>query len=336
MVTTSSDVSPGQRRGGALAPPRPAPDVRYFLKRAAVFAAIGILLYGAVYANAERLVYRYAQRNRFFQVRTTPDPRVDFVILGASHAAALDYQDMTARLEEMSGARVMNLAVVGGGVTVNRLVFDYFLERHQAGGLVYVLDSFAFYSRQWNEDRLTDTRLFVRAPFDSRLARVLLRDGAPPAVTLDYLSGFSKINNPDRFAPDTHADEGSRFTRTYRAIPQIDQQRLEYLYPRTISPDVTRRYLDQFEALIRDAAARGMTVLVVKPPIPARVYQQLPDEASFDARIQEILKRHRAAFHDFSRIGNDDARFYDTDHLNRDGVLNFFEQSLVPLLRQTR
>jgi hypothetical protein len=37
-------------------------------------------------------------------------------------------------------------------------------------------------------------------------------------------------------------------------------------------------------------------------------------------------------FHDFTHVGNDDKLFYDTDHLNRDGVLNFFENSLKPLL----
>ena len=103
----------------------------------------------------------------------------DYVILGASHAAALGYQDMTARLEEMTGASIINLSVVGGGVRVSRLVLRLFPGRASAPTLVYVVDSFAFYSKQWNEERLQDTRLFLRAPFDPRAGRLLLGDRSP-------------------------------------------------------------------------------------------------------------------------------------------------------------
>ena len=134
-------------------------------------------------------------------IRTAPQADYDRVILGASHAAVFDFDDMNGRLEQMTGARILNLSVVGGGVVVNRLLLDYFLVRHRTEAIVYVVDSFAFYSSEWNEERLEDARLFQRAPFDPALARLLAGSGAPPMVALDYVSGFSKINNPDRFAP---------------------------------------------------------------------------------------------------------------------------------------
>jgi hypothetical protein len=307
-------------------------SVRPFLTRAATFLLIGAVIYAAVYAAAEQVVYRYAQRNRFYQVRTAPHHRYDHVILGASHAAALDYQDMTPRLEAMTGSRIMNLSVVGGGVTVSRILLEYFLEHREAGHLVYVVDSFAFYSRQWNEERLKDSRLFVRAPLDTALAAVLFRHPETRVMALDYLVGFSKINDADRFAPDVHADEGARFTRTYRPVAQIDRQRLAYLYPAEIDPATFARYLGQLDGLLRLASSRGMRLTVIKPPVPGRVYAQLPDEAAFDARLREVLDRNGAAFHDFSQVSNDDSFFYDTDHLNRAGVLNFFEHNLAPLL----
>ena len=163
-------------------------------------------------------------------VRTAPQVEYDHVILGASHAAVFDFDDMNARLEALTGKRILNLSVVGGGIVVNRLVLDYFLTRHRAATIVYVVDSFAFYSRQWNEERLEDARLFHRAPFDPALARLLAGSGAAWQVTLDYVTGFSKINNADRFAPDVPA-EASRFDRRYRPIDQLDRQRIEYLYP---------------------------------------------------------------------------------------------------------
>ena len=159
-----------------------------------------------------------------------PPAEYDVLILGASHAAVFDFDDMNRRLEEMTRSRILNLSVVGGGVVVNRLLLDYFLVRHRTAAIVYVVDSFAFYSREWNERRLEDARLFQRAPFDPALARLLLRSGAPLMVAVDYVSGFSKINNPDRFGLDRPA-EAARFDRRYRPVDQIDRQRIAYLYP---------------------------------------------------------------------------------------------------------
>jgi hypothetical protein len=313
-----------------------ASDVRRFVATAVVFTVIGVLLYAAVYAFSERLVYRHAQTNRFFLVKSAAKARYDYLILGASHAAALGYQDMTARLEQMTGASIINLSVVGGGVRVSRLVFDYFLTAHQASALVYVVDSFAFYSRQWNEERLQDTRLFLRAPFDTGLAWLLLGEPATRAMAFDYLTGFSKINNRDRFAADVTPEESTRFNRAYRPVRQIDEQRLEYLYPKTIDAGAFDSYLSQFESLIQLAQSHDMRVIVIKPPIPERVARQIPAEDRFDARLQDILERHGVEFHDFTHVGNDEKLFYDTDHLNREGVLNFFEHSLAPVLIKSK
>jgi hypothetical protein len=309
-------------------------EVRRFLTSAAVFTAIGLLLYGALYVWSERLVWRHAQANKFFLVKSAPPMRYDYVVLGASHAAALDYQDMTARLEALTQRKIVNLALVGGGVRVSRLIFDYFLTRHQTDGLVYVVDSFAFYARTWNEERLRDTRLFVRAPFDVSLGRVLLLDGATRSIGVDFVTGFSKINNKDRFAADVTPEESTRFNRAYRPVKQIDDQRLEYLYPREIDQAAFAHYMTEFEKFLRDVQSRGIRVLVVKPPIPDRIVNRIPGESEFDARLKELLAGLHIPLHDFTRTSNGEKFFYDTDHLNKDGVLDFFQTSLAPLLAQ--
>ncbi len=315
------------------------PDARRFLRQAFAFVALAAVLYAGLYAWSERLVFAYADRNRFFSIRTAEPGRYDWVVLGASHAAALDYRDMTARLEAASGSRIMNLAVLGGGVQVNRMLLDYFLTRHQAGGVAYVVDSFAFYGSTWNETRLADATLFTRAPFDPSLARLMLRAGTPPSAVLAYASGFSKINNEDRFEPDRRADEGAAFDRRYRRVPQVDRQRLEYLYPREVDAVVLAhraRYLGELERLLTDAQFRGMRPIVIRPPLPARVLAALPGEDAFDAALAAVLMRHAIPLHDLSRTNNDEALFYDTDHLNREGVLRFIDAHLKTILAPVR
>ena len=314
-------------------------EVRQFVRRAVPFALIGLVLYVALYAASEHLIARYAQRNRFYMVKAAPRAEYDAVILGASHAAVFDYQDMNARLEEMTGARIINLSIVGGGPVVNRLLLEYFLARHHTRTVVYVVDSFAFYSREWNEDRLGDVRLFHRAPFDPTLARLLLQSPASRSVAFDYIAGFSKINNPDRFTSDVRAEEGTRFSRTYRPVRQIDQQRLEYLYPREIDDEaisVRGRYLGELEDLIRSVKSRSVRFVAIKPPIPAPVHRVIPGEAQFDAALKAVLNRHDVELYDFSLVDNDEKFFFDTDHLNRTGVLNFFEHHLKGALAKTR
>ena len=304
---------------------RPSGEVSRFLRYAVLFLVVGLLIYAGLYAASERLVYRYAQANRFYKVKTAPYDHYDYVILGASHAAAFDLEDMNSRLEQMTGSKILNLSSTGGGVTINRLLLEYFLARHQTSAVIYVVDSFIFDSRQWNEDRLQDARLFYRAPFELSLVRLMWKEHVDSSVLFDYASGFSKINNPDRFAPDI-PDDTARFEKTYRPVRQIDQQRIDYLYPREKDEQGTeRRYLAEFEDLIQYMKARNIRVIVIKPPIPERVIKMLSNESQFDATLSQIVDRQSIDFHDFSHVGNDESFFFNTDHLNRTGVVNFFQ-----------
>jgi hypothetical protein len=309
-------------------------EVRSFLHTAVRFAAVGLVLWAAVYAASEGLVYKYGDRNRFYMVKTAPRAEYDHVILGASHAAVFDYQDMNERLESLTGSKILNLSIVGAGVTVNRLVLDYFLLAHRTRTIVYVLDSFAFYSPAWNEERLSDARLFQRAPVDPALARLLLRSGVSPSVTLDYVTGFSKINNADRFKPD-RPDDAARFNRTYRFVDQIDRQRIAYLYPGQLDAQALAyrdRYLSELEALIRDSKSKDIRMILLRPPLPDRTRRKIPGEAQFDEALQKVVAGTGAELWDFSQVSNDERFFFDTDHLNRTGVLHLFETHVKDIL----
>jgi len=306
---------------------------RKFFRNGFLFVLIGLLIYLGLYVAADQLIYRYAQRNRFYAVKTAPLSDYDLVILGASHAAVFDYEDMNARLEKMTGSRILNLSTVGAGIEVNRVMLEYFLARHRTRAVVYFVDSFAFLTDEWNEKRFQDVRLFARAPFDPMLFQVLLRDRASRPVAWDYLAGFSRINNADRFKPDITEDEANRrFTKTYRPVKQIDEKRIKYLYPQQIDQALFRRYLTEFEALVRDLKQRNIRLTVIKPPIPTRVYNMLPNEAEFDSALKGILERNGIESHDFSLVGNEEKFFFNPDHLNRAGVLNFYEQYLKAVL----
>lgn len=297
------------------------------------FIAIAFLIYGAFYAWSEALVFQYGDKNRFFMIATAPLQAYDFAILGASHAMPIGFEDYNKRLEEAVGGSIINLSIEGAGVLPNRLMIDYFFSRHSARTVVFFLDSFAFYSRQWNEDQL-DTALFKRAPFDLALVDTLLRYPWARGLVAPYVSGFTKMNNQDRFGSDLPDAEVTKFSKTYRPIPQIDRQRVSYLYPPQIDQAELQRYENEFADLIDFIRSKGGDIIVIKPSTPARYRDALPNESIFDAQIGEVLRAEAVPYYDLSAAVVENQYFYDTDHLNRDGVRAFMDKGFIDALHK--
>lgn len=306
------------------------------VRTALLFAAIGVGLYAVAYYACERLLYRTADTNPFFKIETARNDAYDWVILGASHAMPLDFADFEAHMEKETGLKILNLASPGTGPLYNRFVFEYFLRRHKAARVLYVLDSFAFYSPAWNEDRFADSKLLARTPFKPaiawQLAQYSLKEGVDPRAVLDYVSGFSKINNAERFKPDIWEGE-TQFERTYRPSTTATGKRIAYLFP-DATPDeaALERYLGEFADLLHLTRRQGIGVVVVKMPVPSRFYERLPDEAAFDQKVLALPAMRQALFRDYSLSIEERGNYLDTDHLNRTGLTQFFDLYLKAIL----
>jgi len=309
------------------------------LRPALAFVAIGVALYGLVFAGAEALLQRTGRSHPLFKVQHLREPEVDWLVLGASHAMPLDFAGVNERLQRTSGRRIVNLAAQGAGPLYNRFVLEAFLREHRARELLYVVDSFAFESRTWNEDRFADAKLLRRTPLELPTLRLLARyardDGVDPRAVLDFASGFSKINNRERFAPDVWEAE-SQFERAARPSSSALKKRIDYLYPQPADPAARERALRQFDALLAQARASGMQLRVAKLPLPRAFRTRLPDEAAFDARLLDVLRRHDARWHDWSALVDEADAYFDTDHLNRKGVGLLVERGLGAVLEGPR
>jgi len=312
------------------------PSWRSLKKAAVLFVGIGLLLYAGVYYAAERLLYRTGDANPFFKVATAIHGSYDWVILGASHAMPLDFADFNAHIERETERQILNLASPGTGPLYNRFVLEHFLSRHRTANVLYVVDSFAFYAPTWNEDRFADAKLLRRTPFEPGLALRFLdyamNEGVEAAPVLDYITGFSKINNRKRFERDIWEGE-KRFERTYRPSASATRKRITYLYPETASdPDIFKRYLEEFAELIALARREGASVAVIKLPVPAEYESQLPNEVAFDAAVSQLLAARQVPYRDFSLTMDAPHFYFDTDHLNRNGLTEFFNRHLKAIL----
>jgi hypothetical protein len=303
---------------------------------AARFLAIGVVLYALLFAGAEWLVYRNGHMNPLFRIETARHADFDWVILGASHAMPLDFGGFNDVMETRTGLKIINLAGPGAGPLYNLFVLERFLDEHRARRILYVADAFAFRSPMWNEERFSDPKLLARTPLGvstfASLARYVAGDGVDPRALLDYVTGFSKINNRDRFSVDAWEGEAT-FDRTFKPSVSAEKKRAEYLYPAVEDEAAARvRYLSHLASLIETAKRHGAKVTVAKLPLPARFKALLQGETEFDAALRQLASQQGAAFVDFSNA-MDESRYYaDTDHLNRTGATALFEHHLKQVL----
>jgi hypothetical protein len=304
-------------------------------KSALLFLAIGLAIYGGVYYAAERLMVSTGRSNAFFKIAKMEPREVDWLVLGASHAMPLDFADFNAGMQRETGLKIVNLAAPGAGPLYNRFVLEHFLREHRARNLLYVLDSFAFYSRTWNEERFADAKLLRRTPFEPAIARRLWdysrQEGVDALAVLDYVSGFSKINNRERFERDVWEGE-AQFERVYRPSTTATAKRIAYLYPDKTPAEARERYLVVFSSLVALAQREGMRVVVVKLPVPPQYRSQLPDEAAFDEALAGALAPRNIVLRDYSAAIAEPRFYFDTDHLNRAGLTEFFKRELKAIL----
>jgi len=247
----------------------------------------------------------------------------------------LDFDDFNALMERETGLSILNLASTGSGPLYNRFVLENFLRRHRARHLLYVVDSFTFRSAEWNEDRFSDAKLLRRTPFKWTIARGLFhysrREGVTVLAVLDYVTGFSKINNRERFQRDQWEGE-AQFERVFRPSSLLVKKRIEYLYPPLASADQPFRYLAKFADLVALAQQNGMDVTLIEMPLPAEFRAAVPPDREFSDAIALLVSDRGLAFRDLAGALPDSRYYFDTDHLNRTGVTEFFEQYLKAIL----
>lgn len=304
-----------------------------FLARAALFVAIGLGLYLLLLVVAEGRVRATGERNPLFQIAGLPADS-DVLIFGASHAMPLGFEGIGEALDQASGRQVTTLAIEGGGVVPAAFLLDAALRQTRPQTVIYVVDSFAFLSPQWNEDRLADQGLFARAPYDREIFAAVLAEPAARGMLPWYVSGFDKVNWLLFPEPDRSEAELAKFDRTYRENARIDDQRIAYLFP-DAPEGLTATYLARLDRMAASAAEAGADFILLMMPAPPRYRDRLPEgHDRVMAGVAEIAERRGIRIVDHSTLLPGDENYYDTDHLNRTGATAYVAGPLAEVLRE--
>ncbi len=264
--------------------------------------------------------YLLTSNDRFMAIYR-PDTAADVVVVGNSRA---DNHFPVSILREMTCGEALNIGMGGAPTTVNALLWQDYLERHEAPRLLIVeptslvdpptdladVPMLAHYSprvddflRRTNSELWTTNRLFHLMAFNNN-------------QTIRMLVGHFRPASEDRtldsaMSPEQHAH-------------------VERL-PTETMPDLPRNW-EALDTIIRSAQERGTKVAVVVTPYLPKYAAKVTDLDDFLA----MLKRHLpadVAFIDASRSLTHDEHFADPLHMNDTGVRTLFT-SLEPEFRQ--
>lgn len=309
--------------------------MRAFWIRALLFVVIGLLLYLALLAYAETRVRETGERNPFFQIALNAEKGTDVVVLGASHAMPLGFDGIKPLIEQNSGRKLMVLAIEGGGVVPNAVILRALLNKSTPRTVIYVLDTFAFLSPQWNEERLKDSELFARAPLDRAIVDALMEEPSAWRTALSYLSGFDKINRLSNPGVDGSEAELTKFDRTYGPNDRIDDQRVAYLFSDSTS-ELIEGYVGRLAQMAKAAREAGSEFILLQMPVPPRYTSRLPDShQQVLERVLAMAEAEGVCVIDHTEALPGDENYYDTDHLNRTGAERYAAGLLAEALLLT-
>lgn len=307
----------------------PDSDDRWHIGRIAAFLLIGLALYAGLFLWSDATLRRYGRQSAFLRIALAPSS-VDWIILGASHALPLGFADMPAQIKEQTGQQTLTLAVPGGGPFPMRLIGERWFADHRAKGVLIVLDAFGFADPRWNAARLGDSDVLPKMPADRTTSAVLGRAiprGLPWQTWAAQATGFARINDPARFQTDDWV-AADKFAAAPRPSAAATRARIAFLYPGPVDPAVMDQGFADLEALIRLAQDQGARVVIVRPPLPDAFRNALPEIDGFEARLADLSGRLNVLVDDQSRDLPEPQFYFDSDHLNRAGVLAWVSRSL--------
>ena len=311
----------------------PGSEDRWRPRRIAAFLAIGAVLYAALFLWSDATLRRHATQNPFLRIATAP-AKLDWIILGASHALPLGFSDMPQTMRQGTGQTTLTLAVTGGGPFLMRLIADRWFADHDAKGVLIVLDAFGFANRRWNEPRLADSDVLPKMPADRTTAAILAHAvprGLPWQTWAAFATGFARINDRNRFAPDTWEAE-AKFDTAPRPNAAATRARIAFLYPGPPDPGALDGGMADLAALIEKAQSRGARVVIVRPPLPRAFRAGLPVVPGFESQLALLSRRLAVPVIDHSALLPDARNFLDADHLNRAGVEAWLDAGLRAIL----
>lgn len=252
----------------------------------------------------------------------------DFILLGTSHARIFSRYHNHARVEKLLDKKFINLAQGGerGGVVNQQAYLRYFYQKNNsASTLVYVIDPFIFY-----RDSLDNTpEIYQFEPFDKDFLRILEQISKNKEVIDSY-----KKNS---VTPPRQPREYNVYQKLFqddKTSPPTDQEikdRVDFLYHDPFEEEKFKERFATMQESIQIARQHNTKVIVL---VPTTLLKKQPKDEYILEMIRKNAGNNEYQYYNLWNAVSDTNLYYDTDHLNTEGILFFTAKYLKPLLEE--
>ena len=238
----------------------------------------------------------------------------DFVLLGSSHARIFSRFESHNKVEKLLHLSFINLSQGGNRESLKnqKNYLSYFYQRGNRNSItVYLLDPFIFYRREL----LNNSHIFDNEPFRLDFLYTLLTSGDYDWKTITSYIGAM---NQGRVLPPTEIKQST-------TSAQIIRSRMKDLYRGSIDTNDIRFLNEMYVA----SHNHGAKLIIIIPPTLFPKHKQAEEVKK---ELVKLQKTEHFALFDFSEVMKDPKNFLDSDHLNNNGIENFVQRYLRPIL----
>jgi len=293
------------------------------------FAVLNILVFFLV-ARFPEMRFDFTHETNKSVVLTMPSKQdYDLLIMGTSHGRNLSNSGNHSRVEKILNKRIWNIAKDGGhgGIFPELMFLEHFYGKgNDASTILYFVDPWVFYAREWNEDNY----FLEGESVDLLFLWYVIREGTSRKTIVNHLQYKLDpvwfLAKPDSLLPDVRKVPSREFALG------VCEREVGRLYMEGLNHENFERYATMFERTINLMEARGAHVVLAWPvslcPLP-------PGREKVEVFLKDLAKRHHLEIYDFSNAMTDPELFYDYNHLNTKGMELFAEKYLLPIVGST-
>jgi len=299
---------------------------RFMLVAAAVYLLL-LLLWGRFAPPVANLNYRIASYGHLYSRLSDArsSDRVDVLIAGSSHA----YRGFDPRLFEAGGRLAFNLGSSAQTPRQTEVLLERYLERLDPKLLILEV-----YPGSYAIDGVESTLdLIANDGLDAPLWR-MISETTNAKVWNTYVyallsRGFSS-EAPKALEPAER--DGDRYIS---GSGFVERSRFYYRHesPEARNWVLNQGHLETLDRLVQSARNRGIKVWLVQAPFTEAMRRSYFELGGFDRAAFDREMALRAPYTDFNGLValDDSLHFYDSDHLNQEGVERF-NHSLLEVL----
>ncbi len=247
---------------------------------------------------------------------------VDILILGSSHA----YRGFDTRIFSKNGYKTFNLGSSAQTPIQTKALLDRYLDRLNPKLVIYEVypTTFAIDGVESSLDIIAnDKNDFHSLEMAFKINNVKTYNTLIYGLTCDLLGSNKSFSEPAIKGDDNYISGG------------FVEKKISYYQPKDFKKEellLSDYQLESFSEIVQMLKTKNIKLILVYAPIPKVNYDSTINSKYFDS-----VMRKYSTFYNFNEIIslNDSIHFYDSNHLNQNGV-EIFNKELIKLLNKNK